>query len=394
MRSAWLRRSVFVAMAVCLLALAACAEQPVAIAEDLPTVTATATALSTATATLPPTTTAQPSNTPLPTSTPPPPPRVVASYPVSDDFAVDPTRPVRIVFDQEMDMASAVGALSIEPWVEGEVRVASPRELLIVPKDGWTAEAYELTVTQDAMDPWGQPLRAPFTLKFETTGSSLVLPILMYHRLAELDADATELQRTWTVKPDAFAEQMRYLAQEGYHSITPSDLYAYWHDQVPLPPKPIMITMDDGYADLYTVAMPVFLETGLRPVLFIFPKVLGYGMYIGWEQLQELVNIGCVIGSHSYNHENLRDLDQEGLRYEVVDSKTTLEERLGISIDSFCYPYGSYDQRTLDLLSEEGYTTGFTLNPTYYQRADSPLLLGRLRVDYGMSLEAFVELFP
>ncbi len=394
MRSAWLQRSVLAVMVACLLALTACAEQSVSVTEEAPTVTVTATALPTAIATLPPTTTAQPSNTPLPTSTPPPPPRVVASYPVSNDFAVDPTWPVRVVFGQDMDMASVVGALSIEPWVEGEVRVASPRELLVVPNDGWTAETYELSISTAACDPWGQPLQEPFTIAFETTGSSLALPILMYHRLADLDADATELQRTWTVKPDAFAKQMRYLAQEGYHSVAPSQLYAYWHDQVPLPPKPIMITMDDGYADLYTVAMPIFLETGLRPVLFIFPKVLGYGMYIGWEELQELVDVGCTVGSHSFTHENLRDLDQEGLRYEIVDSKSTLEERLGIGIDSFCYPYGSYDQRTLDLLPEEGYTTGFTLNPTYYQRADSPLLLGRLRVDYGMSLEAFSELLP
>jgi peptidoglycan/xylan/chitin deacetylase (PgdA/CDA1 family) len=394
MHFAWLRSSAFVAMVACLLTLTGCAERQVVVAEDSPTVAARATALPTATATLPPTATALPTNTLPPTATPPPPPRVVASYPVSEDFAVDPTRLVRIVFDQEMDMASVVSALSIEPWVEGEVRVASSKELLIAPSDGWTADAYELSISTAATDPWGQPLLEPFTLAFETTGSSLVLPVLMYHRLAELDADATELQRTWTVKPDAFAEQMRYLDQEGFHSIAPSDLYAYWQDQAPLPPKPIMITMDDGYADLYTVAMPVFLETGLRPVLFIFPKVLDYGMYIGWQQLEELVDIGCTIGSHSYNHENLRDLDQEGLRYEVVDSKLALEERLGIRIDSFCYPYGSYDQRTLDLLAEEGYTTGFTLNPTYYQRADSPLLLGRLRVDYGMSLEAFVELLP
>jgi len=394
MRFAWPYRSLLVVIAASLMTLTACNGQTVSVAEAPTAALASPTPSLTATQTPPPTATPLPTDTPFPTPTLPPPPRVVASYPVSNDFAVDPTWPVRIVFDQEMDMASVADALSITPWVEGEMHIASPRELLLVPNDGWTAEGYEIVVTTAATDPWGQPLREPFTLTFETTGSSLVLPILMYHRLAELDADATELQRTWTVKPDAFAEQMRYLARQGYHSIAPSDLYAYWQDQVPLPPKPIMITMDDGYADLYTVAMPVFLETGLRPVLFIMPKVLGYGMYIDWDQLQELVDIGCTIGCHSYDHKNLRELDKEGLRYEIIDSRKTLEERLGTTIDSFCYPYGSYDQRTLDLLVEDGYTTGFTLNPTYYQRADSPLLLGRLRVDYDMSIDAFVELLP
>lgn len=391
MRVARIQRTLVGILLFCHMSLAACSSQPASVTEGPTAVLASTTPLPTATQTLMPTVTPLPSATPSPT---PPPPRLIASYPVSDDFAVDPSHPVRLVFDQEMDMASVAESLSISPAVEGEVRIVSPRELLIVPDGGWTAERYEVLVTTDATDPWGQPLCEPFTLTFETTGSSLVLPILMYHRLAELDANATELQRTWTVRPDAFAEQMRYLAQQGYHSIAPSDLYAYWHDQAPLPPKPIMITMDDGYADLYTVAMPVFLETGLRPVLFIFPKVLGYGLYIGWEQLQELVDMGCVIGSHSYDHDNLRQLDDEGLRYQIVESRETLRERLGTTVDSFCYPYGSYDQRTLDLLAEEGYTTGFTLNPTYYQRADSPLLLGRLRVDYDMTLDAFVELLP
>ena len=377
-----------------LLSLAACAREPNPVATAPTDLPVTATLAPTATLTPLPTATPLPSATPTITPTPPPPPRVVASYPVSDDFAVDPAHPVRLVFDQEMDMASVAASLSIEPSVEGELRVISPRELMIVPSGGWIAEAYQIVVSTDATDPWGQPLREPFTLTFETTGSSMVLPILMYHRLAELDSGASEAQRTWTVHPDDFAEQMRYLAREGYHSIAPGDLYAYWTEQAPLPPRPVMITMDDGYADLHSVALPVYQETGLRPVLFIFPKVLGYGLYIDWDHLQELVDQGCIIGSHSYDHDNLRELDDDGLRYQIVDSRAVLEERLGTTVDSFCYPYGSYDQRTLDLLEAEGYTTGFTLNPTYYQRAESPLLLSRLRVDYGMSLDDFVELLP
>lgn len=374
--------------------LAGCSRTPEPVAAAPTDPPATATSAPTATPTLPSTATPLPSATPTVTPTPPPPPQVVASYPVSDDYAVDPSHPVRLVFDQEMDMASVAAALSIEPGVEGELRIVSPNELMIVPQGGWTAEAYQLVVSTTATDPWGQPLRQPFTLTFETTGSSMVLPILMYHRLAELEPGAAEAQRTWTVHPDDFAEQMRYLAREGYHSIAPSALYAYWTDQTPLPPRPVMITMDDGYADLHSVAMPVYQETGLRPVLFIFPKVLGYGLYIDWDHLQELVDQGCIIGSHSYDHDNLRELDDENLRYQIVDSREILEERLGTTVDSFCYPYGSYDQRTLDLLAGEGYQTGFTLNPTHYQRAESPLLLSRLRVDYDMSFDDFVELLP
>jgi len=127
MRFAWPYRSLLVVIAASLMTLTACNGQTVSVAEAPTAALASPTPSLTATQTPPPTATPLPTDTPFPTPTLPPPPRVVASYPVSNDFAVDPTWPVRIVFDQEMDMASVADALSITPWVEGEMHIASPR---------------------------------------------------------------------------------------------------------------------------------------------------------------------------------------------------------------------------------------------------------------------------
>jgi len=187
---------------------------------------------------------------------------------------------------------------------------------------------------------------------------------------------------------------MRYLAKNGYHTITPAQLVAYLTEGEPLPDRPIVISMDDGYKDVYESAHPILSELGLVPILFIVPEYIGYGAYLDWAQLQELVASGYAIGAHGYDHSNLRKADDQELEHQIVDSRDILAERLGVTVDAFCYPYGSYDERTLAMLAEHGYTSGYTLNRSIYQSADAVLRMNRLLVTYDTSIEAFRELLP
>ena len=155
-----------------------------------------------------------------------------------------------------------------------------------------------------------------------------------------------------------------------------------------------MITMDDGYKEVYNIAYPVLVKAGLRPVLFIVPQYVGYGAYLNWSQLEELVSEGFVIGSHGYDHSNLRKASDAELEHQMADSKARLVERLGVAVDAFCYPYGSYDDRVLALLSAHGYSIAVTLNPSVFQQPDEPYRLSRLRVSYETTLAEFVELLP
>ncbi|HHX64954.1 MAG TPA: polysaccharide deacetylase family protein [Chloroflexi bacterium] len=340
----------------------------------------------------------EPTFTPAPTATPGPPPRIVGSYPIHGDEAVSPDHALVIEFDMPMDPGSTEAALSISPTVPGEVRWASDKRLTFVPDGGWPANegGYEVVLSVAAHSAQGTPLSEPFSLHFDLGGRGMPIPVLMYHRISVLPDDATALQRTWTVSPDAFAEQMRYLAREGWHSIFPAQIDAYFAQGEPLPIRPVVISMDDGYRDVYTTARPIFIETDLRPVLFVIPEYAGggYAAYLDWPMLQELVADGFGIGAHSWDHSDLRTVADSGLPRQIVESRAVLEEHLGITVDAFCYPYGSFDERVLQALADAGYTTAFTLNPGAYQPPASPYLLNRLLVTYETTLAEFADLLP
>lgn len=344
------------------------------------------------TASLPPT--VAPTTPPTAALTPAPPPHPIASYPIDGDQAVPPDRALVLMFDQPMDRTSVEASLTFSPTVVGQYVWPSPDCAVFRPTDGWPAGACEVLLSASASSAQGAQMEQPLRLTFSNTGRGAPVPILMYHHLLELGPDASEGQLTWTVSPRAFDEQMEWLVEQGWHSISPAQLAAYWQDGAPLPPKPIIISLDDGYKEVYTTAHPIFLKTGLRPILFITPHYMGYGAYMNWEQLGELSAMGYAIGAHGYDHSNLREADEAKLKHQIGGSRQLLEERLGVAVDSFCYPFGSYDKRALDILEQHGYITAVTLNPGYWQSPNSPYQLDRLRVSYDTMLTQFAELLP
>jgi peptidoglycan/xylan/chitin deacetylase (PgdA/CDA1 family) len=341
-----------------------------------------------------PTLSPTPSPTPTTTPTPLPPVRMVASYPIDGDMALVPDRPLVIEFDRPMNPEAVAGALTLSPAVEGVVEWPEPGRMVIHSSEPWAEGDHTLTLAAGALGSLGEPLSEPIVLRSSVGGRGVPVPILMYHAIEDLDEGASASKRTWTVSPGAFAEQMAYLLAEGWTSIAPSHLAAYLTAGEPLPPRPLIISMDDGYKEAHSVVYPLLKDTPLRPVLYIPPEHIGLRAYLDWDQLKELTQAGFWLGTHGYDHTDLRQAADADLPHQVGDSKRVLEEALGVTIDSFCYPYGSYDQRTLTALEAHGYTSAMTLNPIVYQVPGDPLRLSRLLVSYDMTLEEFTELLP
>jgi len=356
-----------------------------------PSSTLTATGTLTVTPSPSSTPTVTPSATPTPTHTPGPPPHVVRSYPLDGDRAVRSELPLVVVFDQAMDPASVAAGLSISPTVQGQVAWSAPDTLVFQPDVPWSSQTYELRLAGArsadgvALDPW--------MLRFGSGGRGVPIPVLMYHRFRELAADASEGQRLYSVSPTAFEEQMTYLVEQGWQTISPTELADYFQGQ-PLPSHVLMLTIDDGYQEVYTMAYPILQRTALKPVLFPIVAYVGYSAYMSWDQLRTLVADGYSVGAHSYDHVNLRELGPEDLLYQVAAPKTMLEQELGITVDAFSYPYGSYSDQIIAVLTEQGYRTAYTINPTIYQVPDEPCHISRLNVPYDMTLEEFAERLP
>lgn len=339
-----------------------------------------------------------PTPTPAPistwTPTPVPPPTLIASHPIADDLAVPVTAPLVLVFDQPMNTASVESALLISPAVEGRFTWPQPERMVFTPV-AWAEDTiYTVTLDANAHSIAGESLAAPVEISFATGGAGVPIPILMYHALLELGDDATPVQLEWTTSPQSFAAQMDYLAQAGYTTVGFDDLLAYLERAEPLPPKPVIITFDDGHYTFRTEAWPVLKSHGLRVTLFVLADYTAYPGYLSWEQIIELAGEGVVIGSHGLDHTALTKMDADEVLHQVQESKALIEERVGQPVTLLSYPYGAYNDTVISILAQAGYRAACTINPSFYQHRNDPYRFSRIHPTYTDSLENFIARLP
>lgn len=186
-----------------------------------------------------------------------------------------------------------------------------------------------------------------------------------------------------------FTAQLDYLQAEGYHAVTLRQLYDHRMDGQPLPEKPIVLTFDDGYLSVYTDAFPRLCERGMTATLFVESGHVGWYNRLDWEHLRELAEAGFEIGSHTQTHPGLTFLAESQLLDEIRGSKSTLEETLDISVDSFCYPAGQYDAVVLANVEEAGYLAAVTTQYGMVAAGDNPYLWPRVRISRSDQVDGF-----
>ncbi|HEX5910011.1 MAG TPA: polysaccharide deacetylase family protein [Thermoleophilaceae bacterium] len=210
------------------------------------------------------------------------------------------------------------------------------------------------------------------------------IPVLMYH--------ATEAPPAGTAYPDLwvparrFAAQMQMLRREGYNAVTMRQAAAYWAGRATVPRKPVVLTFDDGFASNARVALPVLRRMGWRGVLYLELGALHTRPPEGISEsdVHRLLDAGWELGSHSMEHPDLAGLPADRLRYEVARSRTELTRRFGVTVDSFCYPDGSYDRAAVAEVRRAGYATA-TTTAAGLAAPPHPLELRRIRVEGGDS---------
>jgi peptidoglycan/xylan/chitin deacetylase (PgdA/CDA1 family) len=241
------------------------------------------------------------------------------------------------------------------------------------------------------------PTVAPMPTAFVTApalGETAIVPILMYHHVVDLPANASELQQTWTVAPKNFDAQMQWIAEHGFHSITMAQLVGHLKQRQPLPAKPIIISFDDGWVEQYATAFPILKKYGLGGAFFIYTNPVARNGFVTWAQLQEMSAAGMDIQSHSLSHPHLRALAPEAAQKEITDSKMLIEQKLGKPVIAFDYPDGEYNSAVIEMVKRAGYTCAVTIAAGDRQRADELFTLHRTRVSYTDTLESVVKRLP
>ncbi len=218
------------------------------------------------------------------------------------------------------------------------------------------------------------------------TGRRVRVPILMYHYLSVPPPGSDAIRQGLSVGPDVFRAQLITLREHGYTSISMTDL-AYAIDMgTPLPPKPVVITFDDGYRDNYENAFPILKEEGFTATFFVFTNVIEERntTYMTWEMLVEMQQAGMEIGSHTLSHLDLSGRTEARIRQELSNSRELLQQRLGVEIRTLAYPYGGYDSGVAELARQSGYWIAVTTKGGTIHGQNDIMTATRVRVQGGM----------
>lgn len=224
---------------------------------------------------------------------------------------------------------------------------------------------------------------------------------LMYHHFQDGIAENGVV-----ISPERFREHLHALKAQGYETITEQDYLNYQQGNTDLPLKPLIITIDDGYESNYLEAFPILAEEGYKATVYLTTSKAetkpGYMQYMNWEQMKEMVDSG-VMDIQSHTHDLHYQLPKNGTNrgYALVDklpyedhttwaarikedmrtSKQLIEENLGNKVYAFAYPYGVYSDAVVNLLKQEGYTVGFTIDQGKNTKYNSPMKLKRYTAD-------------
>lgn len=219
-----------------------------------------------------------------------------------------------------------------------------------------------------------------------------IIPILTYHNFTIGESSS------YKINIIEFEKQMDYLAAHNYSVISLSELLAGLRT-CQLPPKPIAITIDDGFKSTYTLAYPVLKKYNFPTTLFIYTNFIEKNNgSLTWEEIREMASHNIEIGSHTLSHCNLLKYKKNEnyetylarIKKEIFLSKEILEAKIGVKIKYFAYPYGVYDPTTKNLVIQAGYEGILNANSMNNTLATNPFSLNRQIIFGQSSLNSFI----
>lgn len=188
------------------------------------------------------------------------------------------------------------------------------------------------------------------------------VPILCYHNIRNLHGGEGENTKTYTVSPIVFAEQMKTLHKNGFHSILPDQLYDYLVYDQPLPPKPVMITFDDTHEEQYRLGASEMNKYGFKGVFFIMTVAINRPRYMSSDQITNLSNSGNVIALHTWDHHMVTNYTEVDWETQLTKPKRKLEALTGKKVNYFAYPFGLWNPPAIKKLKSSSAQLAFILS--------------------------------
>ena len=191
------------------------------------------------------------------------------------------------------------------------------------------------------------------------------IPILMYHEIRD------QYDNMMCISQKEFSRQMGLLKRQNYKTISLARLKKGVENNEETNEKLVVITFDDGHEGVYSNAYPILRDNGFIATLYVVPSWIDskemftrrigstgkeiplgeqYSAFMSWENLKELSNHGYDIGSHTFSHQLLVNLENEALKQELDLADKAIKDNLGLDVKHFCYPYGSFNEQIRELI--------------------------------------------
>lgn len=256
---------------------------------------------------------------------------------------------------------------------------------------------------------------------YDSSSNATNVPVINFHRISN-DLDQYPDVKKITVDTNKFEQILIRLKNEGYTTLSEDEFIGFYTGINRVPVKSVLLTIDDGYADVYENAFPLLKKYNMKAVIFPITSDVDKGTRFNapmmtYIQMKEMVDSGLIdIGSHSHDlhwrgngyqpgyEAMIYNKDKNGKfipnRYDYIKADTLLaEEKIfngtGVKVDSISFPFGAYDETAISVFKNLGYKVGYTLKTglnMYGEGADNPFEAKRfISVTYQSSPDQMIN---
>jgi len=217
-------------------------------------------------------------------------------------------------------------------------------------------------------------------LSHQSQTVSIRVPILMYHYVEYVKDTRDTIRKSLNIVPSVFEEQIKTLKNDGYTFMTARELANVISAVSTLPKKPILITIDDGHWDVDTDILPILKKYNIKATMYVIPGFTGGSDFMTKAQVEDVIKSELVeVGAHTVHHVSLKGKPLAIIESEVKESKKMLEDTYHINVSSFAYPNGAFDEASIKVVKDAGFTSSASTIPGIMQSDQNRFFLYRLR---------------
>lgn len=219
------------------------------------------------------------------------------------------------------------------------------------------------------------------------------IPIITYHYVENVKDPKDTIRQGLDIVPFVFDKELKAISESNYKMIFVKDIPKIVSGEIPYSSQSAALTFDDGYEDFYTDAFPLLKKYKIKATIYIVYDFIGRKGFMNEKQIKEIIDSHLVeVGGHTLDHLYLKLLSKNVVVKQVLDSKKALEEMFKIKIESFAYPYGAFNQDTINIVRSAGYTSAVSEITDINQSNTNLLYLSRIRAgnfSYGNIIKFF-----